>query len=226
MANDLALVEEELEEELLPEPMSKTEAKKLDRKIRAATDKWQTQRDLVLDLLDEAAAGQIWVNLDYKSWTAWFADAVQISVADRSKRKELAIAMSGRGMTQSAIAKSLGWSQKTIDRDLEGAEFDTDTVTAQDGKTIPRNKPVTVNEDGEQEDEYYEEPEPPARRAPIMSDWDEEIAQLDTFTQAFHDLKEDDRYLKSRKRIAAKHVNTLQDIIAALNAVVDDLMEE
>jgi hypothetical protein len=75
-------------------PLSKPQAKALDKRIRAASDKVGTNVNALLNLLDEAAYGQIHRALGVTSWTAWFRDAVQL------ERKSLMSLMSGRGMSR------------------------------------------------------------------------------------------------------------------------------
>jgi hypothetical protein len=212
-------VVEEVEEVELIEPLSKRKAQALHKKIQTAVGQWHTKRDAVLDLLNEAAAGQIHISLGYKSWPAYLADTVQIVPANMEERQELAVAMSAKGLTQRPIAAILGVSQKTIDRDLEGQEFDTDTVTNVDGVEVARNKSTVVEETPEEV-----EPEAPVKRPPIGQDFGEEIGYLQNCVSGLHDVQADDRYTKARKRIADKYLNELQEIISELNLVVDDLM--
>jgi|SRR5882757_8452923 len=76
------------------EPLTKPQARALDKRIRAASDKVGTNVNTLLNLLDEAAHGQIHRALGVTSWTAWFRDAVQL------ERKSLMSLMSGRGMSR------------------------------------------------------------------------------------------------------------------------------
>lgn len=76
------------------EPLSKPQAKALDKRIRTASDKVATSVNTLLNLLEEAAPGQIHRALGATSWTAWFRDAVQL------ERKSLMSLMSGRAMSQ------------------------------------------------------------------------------------------------------------------------------
>jgi hypothetical protein len=145
-----------------PEPLTKAKAKALDKKIRAASDKVSTSTENLLDLLEEAAAGNIHEALELPSWTAWFADAVQISISDKHERKELVKLMSGKGMSQRAIAGTLGVSQKTVDRDLDGEQVaDGETVTGLNGVEKPKTKAKAV---AAEEDPGYIDAE--ARRRP------------------------------------------------------------
>jgi hypothetical protein len=222
---ELELVEEEVEEvepEII-EPLTKTKAKALDKKIRNANsrvndniEKTQDSYDALVDLLSEAEQGQIHMALDYKSWTAYIQDTVQINVNDRAERKSLVTLMSGKGMPQRAIAAVLNKSQKTIDRDLDGAEFDTDTVTSVTGAEVPRNKPTVVEE----------EPEPaqPMTAAQLVDEFSNEDANLHNATAALQEIMLEEKWPGARKRVTKANLNDLQEIIAALTAIVDDLM--
>jgi hypothetical protein len=113
--------QEPIEGELV-EPLNKTQAKALDKKIRAASDRFVTNRDKLIELLDEAERGEIHVALGFPSWTAYVKDAVQIQVTDADERKALVALMSGKGMSQRAIAGTLkNVSKSQVGRDVAAA---------------------------------------------------------------------------------------------------------
>jgi transposase len=208
------------------EPLTERQAISLDKKIRAASDKVQTSFDGLCDkytslceLLNQASEGQIHVALGYSSWTAYIADAVQINTVDRIERKGLAKMLSGGGMSQRAIASTLGVSQKTVDRDLEGEEFESDTVTSLDGKQVSRNKAAK-----EIEEEY--EPEPPAKATPVTADFKDEIYQLQNDVEALKEVMADERFAKNRKRIGKSHGEDLRAIVVELDAICDEIVAE
>ncbi|MCX2934040.1 helix-turn-helix domain containing protein [Mycobacterium sp. CVI_P3] len=71
------------------------------------------------DLVEQAKAGQIHLALGYASWTAYVADACKIEIKiDRDKRRELVGWLSDEGMSQRAIAATLGVSKNTVTTDL------------------------------------------------------------------------------------------------------------
>lgn len=80
------------------ELLSRSQAKALDKRIRAASDKVSTNVNALLNLLEEAAQGQVHRAMGATSWTAWFRDAVQL------ERKSLRSLMSGRAMSQNPAA--------------------------------------------------------------------------------------------------------------------------
>lgn len=221
---DIATIEPETE---APQLLTKREAKALDKKIRTASDKLSTTSENLLDLLEQAAAGQIHEALELPSWTAWFKDAVQINVSNVEHRKELAKLMAGKGMSQRAIAGSLGVSQMTVSRDVEGEEL-PDTVTSLDGAERPRNgKAAAAEEDyieGEvvgEEDEAAE----PMKAVDIVTTFGDEMANLVGAQSELTYLVGEDKWANSRKRIVARDLNNLQECITALQSIVDDLME-
>src|SRR6185312_6935765 len=89
-------------------PLTERQAKALNKKIEAASEKVSASREQLVDLLDEAARGQIHIALGYASWTAWFSETVQIRPLDVADRKELVKMMTSKGMSQRAAAKALG----------------------------------------------------------------------------------------------------------------------
>jgi hypothetical protein len=223
----------EVAETEAPEPLSEKEAKALDKKIRAASDKLSTQTENLLDLLEQAASGSIHEALGMSSWTAWFKDAVQINVSDRFERKELAKMMSGKGMSQRAIAGSLGVSQKTIDRDLEGEEVEEgETVTGLDGAERPKSKTkaAPVEEDsteGEGDGTDYidaEVVEPPTPAVELVETFNDETTNLWGAVTELEELLKEPKWGGARKRVVNNNLNHIQEVITKLGVIVDDLM--
>lgn len=215
------------------EPLSDKEAKALDKKVRTASDRLSTTTENLLNLLEEAAAGSIHLALGLPSWTAWFKDAVQISISDRFERKELAKMMSGKGMSQRAIAGSLGVSQKTIDRDLEGEEVEEGaTVTGLDNIERPKTKAKAADpeeDSGDEADELdnvidAEVVEPPTPAVELVESFNDETTNLWGAWSELKELLTEEKWAGARKRVANNNLNHLQDVIAGLTAIVDDLM--
>jgi hypothetical protein len=208
------------------QPLTEKEAKALDKKIRSASDKLSTQTENLLDLLEQAAAGSIHEALGLPSWTAWFKDAVQINISDRFERKELVKMMSGKGMSQRAIAGSLGVSQKTVDRDLEGEEVEEGaTVTSLDGAQRPKAKAKDV--EPEEDDEEYidaEVVEPPTPAAELVAAFNDETTNLWGAWSELKDIQAEEKWGGARKRVAAANLNHIQEVVTGLQAIIDDLM--
>lgn len=224
MTKDLAVIDGET----LPEPLSENKAKALDKKIRAASDKLTDNVNALFDLLDQAAAGQIHVALGYPSWTAYTKDAVRFTPSDKVERKELAKMMSGKGMSQRAIASTLGVSQKTIDRDLEGESSDSGEVTGTDGKTYAKTKmePEAQPEPGVIDAEVVDAPEddePQYTAADVIEEFKTEVDNLLINMQAFKDVVTADAELfdKARKRIAQRFTGKLKAAAADLEDLIN-----
>jgi len=204
-----------------PQPLSEGKARQLDKRIRAASSRVVDQASQLMALLEEAALGQIHVALGYPSWTAYVKDAVQITPVDDTQRKALVSLMSGKGMSQRAIADVVGVNQATVSRDLKGdASASTGESVGTDGKTYkrepkkPKEEPLDV--------EVVEEP---VKIPPVSADFADEMAYLLNSVSSFKDILEDERFPKARKTIAKRHLNKLTEAISELQKVVDVLME-
>jgi transcriptional regulator with XRE-family HTH domain len=196
-------------------PLTERQAQKLDKRIRTASEKVNVTTDALFELLEQAAAGRIHDALGYASWTAWFSEAVTIRPQDRDQRKAFVALMTGRGMSQRAIAGALGISQKTVDRDLEGVESnDSDTVTSLDGVERPRTKTKVDVIDAE----VVSVEEAPRSSVEVIDDFGAEIDTLLINVQAFKDVLDDELFPKARKRIA-------QRFTKRLTGAVDDLFK-
>jgi hypothetical protein len=131
--------------------LSKSEATKLNAKIKTACGRIDRDAEALSTLLEQAASGNIHVALDYKSWAAWWADNVRFDVTDRIERKSLAAIMSSKGMSQRAIGASLGVDQKTVSNDLRSTEENSSVddagarVISLDGRQRPKHPKRTPN---------------------------------------------------------------------------------
>lgn len=247
-------VDAEIVEPEVIEPLNEREAEALDKRIRAASEKLTTSRDQLLDLLEEAARGQIHAALGFPSWTAWIKEAVQIVPADPAERKALAQLMSGKGMSVRAIAGALGVGKSTVNRDLSESTVPSGTVDKADNKVISldgRNRPKHQPKKPEPEqgplDEAPEpkqaEPEPtstsadaatavepkpkptPEPKQPrITAEFQDEIYNLRNCVQEFKTILEDERFSKVRNRLAKRHLDQVLDAINDLRRISEVLM--
>ena len=172
--------------------------------------------------------GQIHKALEYQSWTAYIKDTVQIHVNDRAERKSLVTLMSGKGMPTRAIAAVLGKSQSTTYRDLEGVEFDTDTVIAVDGTVVARKKSKVIEEDSwsgaEEEEVEVVEEAAPTPAADLVVEFDTEAANLHNAVAALAEIMTEPKWPGARKRVTKANLNNLQEVKTELEAIIDDLM--
>ncbi len=221
MTTELALVPNEIEGEIVEyEPLSKTKAKALDKKIRAASDRVSTTTDALLELIEQAAQGDIHKALGLPSWTAWLKDAVQIQVSDRFQRKEFVKLMAGQGVSQRAIAGTLGVDQATVSRDLEG---DVGASTGLDGK-VYANEPVEEVEAEPIEAEVVDDDYKPSTAVELVDEFSQESANLWNAVAALQDILTEENWGKARKRCAKAELNSMQECITHAQSIVDDLM--
>lgn len=117
-------------------PLGRSEAEKLDGRIRRLARQAGDQLVQVGRLLDEARSGRIHEALGLPSWTAYVADAVggQLQLSGDARQAMVAL-MSGEGMSVRAIAAATGVSKSTVDRDLAQVSHDG-TVDAD--STVPQ----------------------------------------------------------------------------------------
>lgn len=119
-AVDAEIVEDGLDTSVLDEQA----ARRLDKNIRAASKRVADNVDELIGLIEQAVEGQIHVALGLPSLTAYFNDAVAIAPTDKGERQLMAAIMSGKGMSQRAIASALNVSVGTVNADLSSAEAD------------------------------------------------------------------------------------------------------
>jgi transposase len=228
---DIAVIDPDEAEVVEWQPLNKTEAKRLDKKIRATSDKVISNNEKTLALFDElkelltqAKDGEIHKALGLKSWTAYLADAVNVTVPQREDRKVLVAFLSGQGMSQRAIAGTLGVSQKTVDRDLDGEDVDEGaTVTSLDGAQRPKNgsKPEVI--DAEVVD-VENDSDTPMTAAEIVTAFDDETANLWAAFSELAELTHEDKFSGARKRIANANMDSLGEVAKGLQQIIDDLM--
>lgn len=238
MTAELAVIDGEAEV-VEHEPLSKTQAKALDKKIRGTSDRVQKnldkadeEFDSLLGLVAEAAQGEIHKGLGIKSWTAWVKDAVQIQVTNKEERQHVANILSGKGLSTRAIGAMVGADQKTISNDLKetGSTEENSSVVGLDGREYkkkskddePEQEPLEV-----EETEAPEEPEAkPATAIDLVGEFHDETANLWNSVAALKDLLVEANWSKARKRAATADLNDVQSCIEDLGNIVDDLMTE
>lgn len=140
------------------EPLGPEDAERLDRRIRMLAE---TARDNLVELettlielravLDEAEAGQIHLARGYASWTDYAADALatfRLELTTETRRQVVRM-LTGRGMSQRAIARAVGAGKTMVQRDIteprDGQvvhDRPPAATTGTDGKRYPRRRPV------------------------------------------------------------------------------------
>lgn len=100
-------------------PISRADAERLDKRIRLLVGSINDNLAKLDALVQQAKAGEIHKALGYASWTAYVADVFTIQVRlEREKRRELVGYLSGEGMSQRAIAETIGVDRNTVRTDL------------------------------------------------------------------------------------------------------------
>jgi len=125
--------------------LSTSEAKALDKKIRATTTKVNDNMSLLFDLMEQAVEGEIHKPLGYASISDYFSEAVDIAPSSASERKIMATLMSGKGLSQRAIASALNVSVGTVKSDLSDAE--KGATVSPDGRTFTPREVEEEEED-------------------------------------------------------------------------------
>ena len=157
--------------------LTESQAKSLDKKIRTATNKVNDATTLLFDLLVQAAEGQIHLALGYNSISDYFSDAVDIAPSDAAERKLMAAMMSGKGLSQRAIASALNVGVGTINRDLADVEKG-ETVSTDGRKFKPREESYVEADDAT---EYHGQHKALSKTAKAIR------ASADSLAEAFGD---------------------------------------
>ena len=144
-------------------PLDRAAAERLDKRIRLMGTTMRDNLVKIEALLIDAKAGQIHLTLGFESWTGYVADALggQLEMNTESRRAVVEL-LAGEGMSQRAIAKAVGVSQKTVDRDLDRVSHHGSPDGAdQLGREVTENEPAVVTGlDGKQH---------PAKHKPIKA---------------------------------------------------------
>jgi DNA-binding Lrp family transcriptional regulator len=217
--------------------LTEKEAKALDKKVRAASGKVTTAAEILqdrgealLDLVEQAARGQIHKALD-TTWTAWFKDAVRIVPETRLERKALVALMSGKSLSQRTIAGVLNVDQKTVSNDLreqDNDNGDAGVTIGLDGKTYSRSKPEAVVEEEPVDVEYeeVEEVSAPTPAVELVGEFDDEAANFYNAVSALTEIIAEPKWAGARRRCAKAHLNNLQEWDTMMKTVIDALMAE
>jgi hypothetical protein len=231
MTAELAVIDGETEV-AEHEPLTKTQAKALDKKIRTTSDRVQKnldkadeEFDSLLDLIAEASEGEIHKGLGIKSWTAWVKDAVQIQVSSREERQHVASILGGKGLSTRAIAGMVGADQKTISNDLRetGATEENSSVVGLDGREYKNSKKEAEPEVIDAE--VVEDPESkPTTAIVLVGDFHDETVNLWNATSVLKELLTEELWDKARRRASKADLNDIQTVIEDLGNIVDDLM--
>lgn len=227
-------------------PLDRSEAEKLDGRIRRLAKQAGDQLLTVGRLLDEARAGRAHEALGFPSWTAYVADALggtlQLSGEARQAMVQM---MAGEGMSVRAIAGATGVSKSTVDRDLaQVSDGATDSTVPQRDSSSSADEKVSVGLDGKtrrkprkprakKEPETAPPPEPEPvkaeRKVQIPTAFRAEAKMLSLTVDLMGSLVADPRWNKAATRFTDddrtaldSSIMTLQTIRAAMNTVAEE----
>ena len=101
--------------------IDKDAAHRLDSRIRLLAGNVADNLTKLTNLITEAEAGQIHLTLGFKSWPAYLASALAKlnTWTTTDSRRELVNLLTDAGMSQRAIAQSVGVNQATVSRDQQ-----------------------------------------------------------------------------------------------------------
>lgn len=215
-----------IEDDEVGETMTKKEAQALNRKIKTLSEKVSTNAFELLTLIEQASTGNIHKALEYKSWTEWYAENVQIEVSDKDERKMLVNMMSGKGMSQRAIGASLGIGQATVSRDLDGDSSESGATTGLDGKTYKREPEVIDGEVVDVVEESAEEAAEAAEDKPARwsaKNVDVAVENLVDAVNVLLDLSELPQFGKAKAKLFDSHHEDLEAVRDGVQDVLDKL---
>lgn len=227
---------ETLDGELVKQ-LSEKQAKVLDKKVRAARDKvttsagtWYDRSEALLDLVEQAERGEIHKALGV-SWAAWFKDAAQIHPIDRPERKNLVALMTGKNLSQRAIAAALGVSKGSVQndqRELEqagGQDCPPDNVVSLNGTTQPRKHKKSEPESTDPITTFIAavapetvDPQPEPKPSPLIDDFRDAVPQLRNDIALLRESLDDERFSKARRAIRKAF---LDDLLTAHDGLTD-----
>lgn len=128
-----------------PAPYTKAKAENLDKRIVATVDKIADNFDILEGLVKEAKEGQIHIALGFASWTAYFAARINTKFAEITDRQVAALMLHEEGMSNRAIASTLGVSPATVVTDVKTAKAKKPAATS-----APKAPSKTVGKDGKE----------------------------------------------------------------------------
>ena len=202
------------------------EARRLTERIRLTAHTFAESRTKLIELVEEAKAGNAHAALGYASWTAYLSDVLgdePLRLA-RDDRKELVGILAAEGMSTRAIAPIVGATHMTVQRDLSPVT-NVPPVTGMDGKTYaPKPDVIRVDANtGEVLDAAtVSAPRNPPRRA-LTDQFFDAVYDLTKIAERIARLGEDDRFSQNADKVAAKHRNDLVQARDAVQGVINRL---
>ena len=179
-----------------------------------------------------AFRGRIWVALAYDSWAEWCECELGGLKLPVPQRREVVSELAGAGMSNRAIADTIGVSRETVNRDRA---TDTNVSVGEDRKTLgqdgrerayPPPKPPAPQPDPEIVDaEIVDPPTPSAPRRRSLTDTARELGlESDKLAGRLERFAADDRLGRNKSEVAphlrhylARMIKVCQDLNDQLN---------
>lgn len=233
--------------------LTEPEARRLTERIRVALDRVSTAWADLAERITEAYQRRADLALGYRSWAEYAEAELKPSGAIAAEvRRELVAMLSAQGMSNRAIAPTVGVSEPTARRDaqqvrhgdaptpdpvgIDGGEAVTPTAPRpRDGaREIPAEPAVEQRESGAAtppaprtvtglDGKTYPRPEPKTPpRRPLRDGFRDASLDLDKLVRRFESLAGDDRLPRNKNEVA-RYANDLTRAINALQRVADQL---
>lgn len=189
-------------------PMNRDEASRVTTRIKILLTTIMETSEKMVDLIEQAEAGQAWRPLGYESWTSYVAAEFSEALAglQRPERIPIVEKLSAIGMSQRAIAIVTSTSVGTVNSDLRSAGVQhpntsspdvTNNVVGLDGKAYLRHGRPTANGMSEIV-ANVPAPKKAQRRNPLPDRYRSAIWELDKAISRLEKIQADDRFNPAR----------------------------
>ena len=224
---------ETVEAELVPEPVTQAEAKRIDAGLRLLVGSFRDAYDKLQEKVHHAKTSGVHEVLGFASWTVYLADVLgeQPLVIEKADRPELHRYLFAEGMSTRAIAAATRSSQSTVVRDLAREPNDSPDEAASNLRDAMRDMPkpgpskpvATTGLDNKSysrpESQSEAEPKKP-RKGPITKSFDSAEYRLRLAVQTVENLSTDGR-LRDNKAALAFSLARLREIATRLDHALD-----
>lgn len=212
-------------------------AERLDTKLRALARALDWNWGAIVSVIAEAKAREIHKGLGFKSWPEYIADVAGKEMPNVSRsveqRRQVVALLAGEGMSQRAIADTVGVSQSTVRDDFaevsrnyspEPVDLDEQmrldvtpepaTVTGRDGKTYPKPKPQERQ---------------PKRSNTFVDRFDRVLSQLQSDALRLQLLTKEEEFAENINELRRQNLNSVewaQDIVAEVQNIIAGVLAQ
>lgn len=192
-------------------PMNQGDASRVTARIKILLTTIVETTEKVVDLIEQAKAGEAWRPLGYESWTSYVAAEFSEALAGLQRLERIPIVekLSATGMSQRAIASVTSTSVGTVNSDLRSAGVQVlntsspdvaNSVVGLDGKAYLRHGRPTAEGMSELAADV---PAPTRRkpRRPLPDQYRDAVEDLERVVDRLARLTEDDRFESNAARV-------------------------